>query len=220
MTMFRPAGTTATPPAVPLRSRAAEWRELAALVHGRYVEEGPHRRPGLELHYAGWTLVFDDHAWSVDHGVVSCTRARAPYVAQDGLVAVLRRRTLRDSLLSLVRRRRVLSGDPVFDARYEFDGNDPARLRALCADARLRNALLAADLRELSLRHRADGPGGRPPEVVDELCLEADGLVHDATRLAAMAEAAERFLSRLARLGCCSEREPDTGTPGASVTES
>lgn len=214
MTMFR---TADRPAQSPLRARAAEWRELAALVHGRYREEGPHRRPQLELHYAGWTLVFDDHAWSVDHGVVWCTRARAPYVAQDGLSAVMRSRTLRDTLLSLLRRRRVRTGDRVFDARYEVDGNDPARLRALCADRRLRDALLAADLRELSLRHLPEETDAHPPEVVDELCLEADGLVHHAARLAAMAEAAERFLSRLAKLGCCSEREPQPSAPAPGV---
>jgi hypothetical protein len=133
---------------------------------------------------------------------------RAPFVAVDGLSFRLRRRTLWDELRRIVAIDPVSTSDPTFDARHSGEANDPARLAAFLADHKLRNALLAADVREYSVKHREEGFGARLPDGVDELYLEVDGIVREHERLLSMRAALKRGLARLVELGSAEPRDP------------
>ena len=80
--------------------------------------------------------------------------------------------------------------------------------RQLRTERELRNALLAADVREYSVKHREEGFGARLPDGVDELYLEVDGIVREHERLLSMRAALKRGLARLVELGSAEPRDP------------
>ncbi|MEY2807440.1 MAG: hypothetical protein ACK57N_09330 [Planctomycetia bacterium] len=188
-------------------SREAAWRELCRSEGGVYTL-GASGAPRVEIHDGPWTITLDDHAFAEDGVHRHHTRMRAPFVAVDGLSFRLRRRTLWDELRRIVAIDPVSTSDPTFDARHSGEANDPARLAAFLADHKLRNALLAADVREYSVKHREEGFGARLPDGVDELYLEVDGIVREHERLLSMRAALKRGLARLVELGSAEPRDP------------
>lgn len=188
-------------------SREAAWRELCRSEGGVYALAAS-GAPRVEIHDGPWTITLDDHAFSEDGVHRHHTRMRAPFVVVDGLSFRLRHRTLWDNLRRIVATDPVSTSDQAFDARYSGEANDPARLAAFLADAKLRNALLLADAREYSIKHREEGFGARLPDGVDELYLEVDGIVRDHARLVSMRAALKRGLVRLVELGSAEARDP------------
>ncbi len=188
-------------------SREAAWRELCRSEGGVYTLAAS-GAPRVELHDGPWTITLDDHAYSEAGVHRHHTRMRAPFVVVDGLSFRLRHRTLWDSFRRIVATDPVATSDPSFDARYSGVANDSARLAAFLADPKLRNALLLADVREYSIKHREEGFGALLPDGVDELYLEVDGIVRDHARLVSMRAALKRGLSRLVELGSAEARDP------------
>jgi hypothetical protein len=126
---------------------------------------------------------------------------RAPYVNPDGFRFTVYRKGAFSGLGKLLGMQDVEVGDAEFDEAFIIQGSDEARVRTLLADPKLRALIAAQPKIRLTVKDSEGWFGPSFPEGVDELHLQAVGVIKDVERLKALFDLFAAVLDRLCRTG-------------------
>lgn len=168
------------------------FAKLAEELGGTFDDEEGWRHDKVKVSAGGWTVTLDFNAHQGYRSECVHTRFHAP-VAK----AEFRFRIFEQELLSFVAKlagmQDVKVGDPKFDHAFVVQTSDEPRLKAILADAKLRELLLGEPQIEVSLR----SPDTASPTA--ELVLEVPGRVEDGARLRRLYDAFATILAALVR---------------------
>lgn len=141
--------------------------------------------------------------------MVISTRIRAPYVNPDHFRFTIYRRGFFSELGKWLGMQDVEVGHPDFDRDFVIKGSDESKLRALFANARMRERITSQPRIHLTVKdHEGWFEKSFPPDT-DELCFHVAGVIKDIARLEQLFALFAETLEQLCRIGSAYEREPD-----------
>lgn len=189
-------------------SKDSVWQQLSSETGGEFVKGGFWKGDKVQATHGEWTVVLDTYAVSTGKVTIVFTRIRAPYVNPDGFRFTIYRRGFFSDLAKRLGMQDVEIGHADFDRDFIIKGTSDSKLRALFADAKLRQ--LVAGQKDIHLTVKDDegyfGPSF--PEGTDELCFHVGGVIKDVERLKQLFELFAQTLDQLCRIGSAYERAP------------
>lgn len=177
------------------------WRQLCREIGADYVEGGFWRGDKVQARVRDWIITLDTYTVSTGKSSVTYTRLRAPFVNQDGFRFLLYRQGLFSELgkaLGLVEDIEV--GYPEFDQGFIIQGNDPAKVRALFANPRIRQLIQLQPRIYLAVKDDEGWFGSHFPEGVDELYFQVVGVIKELDQLKILFDLFAETLNQLGHL--------------------
>ncbi len=185
------------------------WRQLCAEIGANFVDGGFWRGNKVQAHVKQWTVTLDIYTVSSGRSHQQFTRMRAPYVNADGFRFLVYRCGVFTDLGKLLGMQDVEVGFPDFDRDFVIKGNDEARLRQFFSYEKIRSLLHAqADVR-FEVVDDEGFFGAEFPKGVDELRLQARGVIKDMIRLKQFFELFAVTLDQLCMMGSAYLNDPD-----------
>ena len=166
--------------------RDSAWRQLASDLGAEFMEGGFMHSGKVQAHMRRWTVTLD--AYSVPSGDSSTTytRMRAPFENKDGFEFAI----FREGLVARLDKKLGMSdleiGMPEFDRDFVIQSNNETRVRALLADAKIRQLIQGQPRIRLGMKG-------------SELHFEAQGVIRDVPRLKSLFELFRAVLEQLER---------------------
>ena len=189
-------------------SREEIWRQLCSEIGVQYVEGGFWKGDKVEAHMGQWTITLDTYTVSTGKSSTTYTRLRAPYVNKDGFRFTIYRAGFFSGLGNLLGMRDVEVGYPEFDEAFVIKGNDEGKLRALFADANIRQLIEMQPAIYFSVKDDEGWFSASFPEGVDELYFSVVGVIKDVDRLKSLYYLFASILHRLCHIGSAYENDP------------
>jgi hypothetical protein len=190
-------------------SREEIWRQLAAAIHGRYVEgQGVWKGDRVEGTHHAWTVTLDQYFFTTGEITIPYTRLRAPYVNAAGFRFRIYRRSGLSGLGKMMGMQDIEISDAAFDEAFIIQGNDVAKVKRLFSNRRIRELIAAQPEIEFSVKDDEGWFGPKFPEGTDELCFLAHGMVKDVARLEGVYQLFAEVLDELCRMGAAYETDP------------
>jgi hypothetical protein len=165
------------------RSDAA-WKRLATDIGAEFIKGGLLRSSKVQAQVKQRTVTLD--TYSVPHGKSSSTYTRlsSPLQNKDGFQFTVSREGLMGKLGKALGSQDVEIGISDFDGDFLVQGNNENKLRALLADAKIRELIQG----QRSIRLGLKG---------DELHFQAPGVIRDVPRLKSLFELFSALLDQL-----------------------
>lgn len=186
------------------------WRQLCSQSGGTFVEGGFFRGSKALLQHEDWTLTLDTYTVSSgNNSSTTYTRMRAPYVNADGFRFQVYREGLFSGLGRLFGMQDVQVGQPEFDRDFVIKGNSESKLRALFANARIRELIRCQPRISFSVRDDQGWFSSQFPEGVDELYFSCVGVIRDLERLKDLYDLFAETLEHLCEIGSAYEDPPN-----------
>lgn len=189
-------------------SKAEQWRRLADAVGGAYLPGGFWRSDRVQARVGPWTLTLDTFAQGNGESSSTYTRLRAPYRSRDGFRFRAHHAGVFTPIGKWLGMQDIDVGDPVFDAAFVLKGRDEAKVRAVFADPKIRQLMLAKP----RLRLEAQGDPAwffkTLPPGVDQLYFQDCGVIKDVERLAVLFDLFAAVLHQLSRIGVAERADP------------
>ena len=185
------------------------WRQLCSEIGADFVDGGFWRGNKVQSHVKQWTVTLDIYTVSSGHSHQHYTRMRAPYVNADGFRFLVYRRGVFTDLGKLLGMQDVEVGFPEFDGQFVLKGNDQARLRQFFSYEKIRSLLQAQPDVRFEVVDDEGFFGAEFPKGVDELRLQARGVIKDVNRLKQFFELFAATLDQLCMMGSAYLNEPD-----------
>lgn len=164
-------------------SREDVWRQLSSEIGAQYVAGGFWKGDKVEATHGDWTIVLDTYTVSTGKVVIIFTRLRARFENPSGFRFSVSRAGFFSSLADRLGFQDVQVGFDQFDDEFVIKGNDEDKLRALFANARVRELLEAQPDVHFRLHDGDVWLGEKLPPDVDELEFTLGGVVKDIPRL-------------------------------------
>jgi hypothetical protein len=166
--------------------RDSAWRQLAADLGAEFTEGGFMHSGKVQARMQQWTVTLD--AYSVPSGDSSTTytRMRAPFENKDGFDFAIFREGLVSRLDKKLGMADIEIGVPDFDHDFVIQSNNGSKVRALLADAKIRQLIQAQPRIRLAMKG-------------SELHFEAQGVIRDVPRLKSLFELFRAVLEQLER---------------------
>lgn len=184
------------------------WKQLSQELGGEFVDGGFWKKDRVVARVGEWTVTLDTYTVSTGHTHVTYTRIRTPYVNPDGFRFSIRRRSLFSGIGKLLGMQDIEVGDAEFDHEFILKGNDASKVRALFANARIRQLVQTQPSIGFEVKDDEGWFGARFPEGVDELCFQVTGVIKDLERLRSLFDLFSETLQQLCRMGSAYEDEP------------
>lgn len=190
-------------------SKEEVWNKLAEQVGGQVLDGGFWRDNIFRVEVGPWVVTLDSYTIRTKHSTLHFTRLRAPYVNPEGF----RFRITREGFFNRIGKavfgmQDIVVGDPAFDEAFIIKGNDPAKVKTLFANPRIRTILLAQPDVRFEVKDDEGWFGKEFPEGVDELCFVASGVVREVARLRLLYELFAETLHHLCHIGAAYEDDP------------
>ncbi len=155
----------------------------------------------------------DGHArytYTVSNGktTIVFTRMRAPYVNPGGFRFTVYRKTVFSAVGKWLGMQDIEVHDELFDRDFIIKGTDEDKVRALFANARIRELIAAQKHIHFEVKDDEGWFGATFPEGVDELAFVVVGVIKDVERLKLLYELFAETLEQLCRIGAAYEQEP------------
>ena len=184
------------------------WQELCRQIDADYVPGTFWKGSKVEATTGPWTVTLDTYTVSTGKSSTTYTRLRAPYVNRDGFRFQVYRAGIFSALGVYLVMQDISIGDPEFDRQFIVKSGDPAQVKRLLANPRLRS--LMSQQPQLSLQVIDDEGwfGQQFPEGVDELHFQVVGIIKDVGRLKALFELFSETLDTLCDIGSAYETRP------------
>jgi HEAT repeat protein len=177
------------------------WHQLCQEIGADYLEGGFWRGDKVQARVKDWIITLDTYTVSTGKSSVTYTRLRAPFVNQDGFRFLLYRQGFFSELgKSLGWVEDIEVGYPEFDQGFILQGNDPAKVRALFANPRIRQLIQLQPTIYLAVKDDEGWFGAHFPEGVDELYFQVVGVIKEVERLKALFELFAETLNQLGHL--------------------
>ena len=119
-------------------SRKAIWQQLSNEIGARYVDGGFWKGDKVQATHDGWTVTLDTYTVSNGKTHVVFTRMRAPYQNPSDFRFTIYRKGLFTGIAKWLGMQDVSVGYEPFDTDFVIKGNNEGLLRALFANAKLR----------------------------------------------------------------------------------
>ena len=189
-------------------SREEIWTQLSAEIGAEFIDGGTWKGDKVVAHVKEWTITLDVYTVLVGKVPVTFTRMRAPYVNRDSFRFKISRKSFFSGLSKALGMQDVEIGDAAFDEAFVIQGNDEAKLKALFANEKIRQLLLAQP--EVSFEVKGDEGwfGAQFPEGVDELAFQVGGDGKDKERLKGLFDLFAEVLNHLCVIGSAYESDP------------
>ena len=184
------------------------WKQLSAEIGAEFVDGGTWNGDKVVAHVKEWSITLDNYVVMVGKVPVTMTRMRAPYVNRDNFRFEVSRKNFFTGLSKALGMQDVEIGDAAFDDAFVIKGNDEAKLKALFANAKIRQLLSAQS--EVTFEVNADEGwfGAQFPEGVDELTFQVtDG--KNKVQIKALFELFAEVLNHLCVIGSAYEDAPN-----------
>jgi hypothetical protein len=190
-------------------SREEMWRQLAHETSGRYVDGSFLKGAVVEVSHDEWTITLDSYAVSTGKTTIVFTRMRAPYVNPDGFRFAVSRAGMFTEIAKWLGMQDVETGIEEFDRDFVIKGTSEEKLRALFANARLRELLDAQKSLHFAVKHdRSWFREDQAPDV-DTLEFHVPGIITDIERLKLLFDLFAETLDELCRIGSAYEHAPE-----------
>jgi len=188
-------------------SKDEVWQQLCGEIGAEFVTGGFWHGSKVVAHVKEWTVTLDTYS-SGDDGP-TYTRMRAPYVNKDGFRFTIYRKGFFSGLGKVLGMQDIEVGYPEFDEAFIIKANDDSRARALLANRKIRGLLEGQPTVRLQVKDDEGWFGAKFPEGVDELYIEAPGVIKDLGRLKSLYDLFAETLNHLCHIGSAYERDPE-----------
>lgn len=146
------------------------WRRLETEVGARFLKGGSWNRDKIEVTHDDWTITLDTYFSAASKA--EYTRLRTECANPERLRLTVYRRGFFSDAGKVLGMQDIEIGHPEFDRDFIIKGNSEAKLRALLADATIRELIAA----QPEVRFTLDDADG-------ELAFEVPGVIRDIPRL-------------------------------------
>ncbi len=164
-------------------SREEVWRQLSTEIGAKFVKGGFLQGDMVEATHGEWTIVLDTYAVSTGKVTIIFTRLRTRLENPSGFRFSVSRAGFFSSIADVLGFQDVQVGFDQFDDDFVIKGNDEERLRALFANARIRELLDAQPHVHFRLYDGDVWGMKKLPHNIDELEFTLGGVVKDIPRL-------------------------------------
>jgi hypothetical protein len=189
-------------------SRKEIWNQLSAEIGAQYKEGGFWKGDKVEGRHGQWTVTLDTYTVSNGKTTIVFTRMRAPYVNPGGFRFTVYRKTVFSAVGKWLGMQDIEVHDELFDRDFIIKGTDEDKVRALFANARIRELIAAQKHIHFEVKDDEGWFGATFPEGVDELAFVVVGVIKDVERLKLLYELFAETLEQLCRIGAAYEQEP------------
>ncbi len=190
-------------------SREEIWRRLCVETGAQYVDGGFWRGSKVMIKVKDWTITLDTYTVSTGKSSTTYTRLRAPYYNKDGFRFRIYRKSIFSGLGKMMGMEDIRVGYPAFDEPFIIQGNDPAKVRSLCAHETLRGMIAAQPDFHLEVKDDEGWFGAEFPAGVDELYFRVVGVIKDVERLKSLFQIFALVLHLLCHLDSAYEDDPE-----------
>ena len=184
------------------------WLKLCSETGASFVDGGFWKGEKVTAARGPWTILLDTYAVSTGKVTMIFTRLRAPYINPDGFRFTVYRRGFFSDIAKFMGMTDIEVGHPEFDHDFIIKGTDVGKLRALFANARIRELISAQSEIHFEVRDNHGGWGAAYPPDVDELRFHVVGVIKDVERLKLLFELFAETLDELCRIGSAYENDP------------
>lgn len=193
-----------------LRERFADrenelWKQLSDELGGRLTDKKGWRHDKVVAQVGAWMVTLDYHSEPGYRSEHIYTRLRAPFVNPDGFRLAVSHQGLFANIGKLMGMQDVQVKHEPFDKMFLVQGTDPAQIKSLFEDDRIRELTKLEPGIHLQVRDSGSWFDDVFPEEVDELVLEVQGEVKDLDRLKRLFDLFARVLDRLCKGGSAYE---------------
>lgn len=177
------------------------WKKLSDELGGTLTDQKGSRHDKVVAKVGQWVVTLDKHSEPGYHAEHMTTRLRAPFVNPDGLRFMVRHEGVFENIGKLVGMQDIQIDRMPFDKMFLVQGSDPAKIKSLFTDDRLRELVKTEPKIHLQVRDAGDYFEDFYPDNVDELVLEVCDEVKDLDRLKRLFDLFARTLDGLCKLG-------------------
>jgi len=189
-------------------SKEEIWKQLCSQTGAEYSPGGFLKGDKVRVMHGEWTITLDTFTVSSGKSVVIFTRLRAPFVNPDKFQFTIYRRGFFSDIGKHLGMQDVVVGHEDFDRDFIIKGSDVEKLRALFANARLRELIAAQPDIHLTVKDDEGWWGTDFPEDTDELYFCIGGILKDLDRLKLLFELFAVTLDQLCAIGSAYETPP------------
>ncbi|MGV3724510.1 MAG: HEAT repeat domain-containing protein, partial [Actinomycetota bacterium] len=176
------------------------WGQLSREIGGS-LTSGAWSGMKVQAQTGDWIVTLDTYTQSTGKSSVTYTRIRAPFLNRDGLQLAIYRAGLFTELGKLFGVQDLEVGDPFFDETFVVQGNDEAKVRALFANARIRELLHAQPSIYLATKREESWLWGpKYPQGVDVLYFSVVGVIRDLAVLRTLFDLYSEVLNQLCHM--------------------
>lgn len=193
--------------------REEMWRKLSEEMGAHYVDGGFWKGDKVEVTHGEWTITLDTYAVSTGKVTMVFTRLRAPYINPDGFRFSISRAGFFNDIAERIGLHDVRVGVEPFDDEFVIKGTDEDKLKALFANARIRDLISAQKDIHFSVKDGNYWPIKRLPDDVDELEFSVGGIIKDVDRLRLLFDLFAETLDQLCEIGSAYEAKPEILRP-------
>ena len=190
-------------------SKKEVWNQLSAAIGAQYKDGAFWKGAKVEGKHGEWTVTLDTYTVSNGKTTIVFTRMRAPYVNPGGFRFTVYRKSIFSAVGKWLGMQDIEVQDESFDRDFIIKGTDEDKVRALFANARIRELIAAQKHIHFEVKDDEGWFGATFPEGVDELVFVVVGVIKDVERLKLLYELFAETLEQLCRIGAAYEQAPD-----------
>lgn len=184
------------------------WRKLCAETNASFVQGGFWKGDKVQAAHGEWIITLDTYVVSTGKTVMHFTRLRAPYVNPDGFRFVIYRRGFFSDIAKWLGMQDIEVGHADFDRDFIIKGTDPAKLRLLFNNQKIRELIAAQPQIHFEVKDHEGAFGPNFPADTDELRFHVHGIIKDVERLKLLFNLFAETLDQLCRIGSAYEGSP------------
>lgn len=190
-------------------SKAEVWRQFSQEIGAEFVDGGFWKGKKVVARVEDWTITLDTYTQSSGKHSTTYTRMRAPFANKDGLRFTIYRKGLLSGLGKMLGMQDIEVGYPEFDRDFIIKGNDESKVKALFANARIRELIESQRSIHLWIKEVKGRRRQGLPEGTDELHFQVTGVIKDLERLKSLYELFARTLNHLCHMDAAYEDDPN-----------
>jgi hypothetical protein len=181
-------------------SKEEIWSQLAAQIGGEFTAGGWFGTDVVQARVGDWILTLDTYTVSTGKSSVTYTRFRAPFANKDGFTFVINRAGPLTPVGKFFGMQDLEIGEPVFDGAFVIQSNNPGKVGAMLANARIRELLQAQPRVGFQVQDDQGWFGPSFPEGVDQLYFQVHGTMRDLGELRGLYDLFSDVLNTLCHL--------------------
>lgn len=176
------------------------WRQLSGKVGGRFHEGGLFAASAVQARHRDWIITLDTYTQSSGNTHQTFTRLRAPYFNPEGFRFEIYRASIFSGLGKSLGMQDIQVGHRRFDEDFVIKGTEPARVRRLFDNEKIRRLINAQPRIRLSVKAH-EGWLSKFPAGVDELYFQSAGVIKDLAQLRALFDLFAEVLQQVCHEG-------------------
>lgn len=188
-------------------SQKETWTQFSQEVKAEFIKGGVFGTHKVVAQEKIWTITLDTFAVHTGKATIPFTRLRAPFMTKDSFRFKIERRNFFSPVADFFGRKSLSTGYPDFDKEFVIKSSDEYKMKKFFSSEPIRMLLLEQKDFEFEIKDDEGWPGTKFPSDVDELYLQATGIVKDVERLKKFLLIFTASMNQLVEIGSAYERE-------------